>query len=440
MEHHREYEELAEIDLIAYVKMLLKWKWLIIGITVLAVITSGILSFFVLSPVYESKTVIMVKEYQDPKSSQTKQQQDDLESVVDTLSRLPVMTIKTYVGQIKNEALMRKVIDVLKLDKAVYTPKSLGGLITVQAVTETNLIELSVKNTDPKLAADIANTLAAEFLDFVGTGNQKQLVRSAEFLNKQLAEKNQELTQAIDKLNQEKSQVRNVEYLEQEVQNKNQVLSIYQNLLLQAEADYDKALAGMTTAEQKLQDTPETITLQKVDLQTGQPYETEEINPAYAELTQLLASRTVELAEHDARKQSISKSVNEIQEDLKLIQTELNKKRQVETQLQEKADQVKQTRDVLEEKLTQVQIAKSVNLGQNSLEVVTPAFPQNSPVSPKKMLNLAIALVLGLVVSVGLAFILELMNNTINKPDDIEQHLGLPILGTIPLAKTQDLN
>lgn len=433
-----EFTEMESIDLRVYLKILQKWKWLIVGLTLLAAVTSGILSFFVLAPVYQSKAVIMVKQYQDPKTGQRQQQQDDLESVVNSLSRLPEMTIKTYVGQMKNEALLRNVIETLKLDKAVYSPDSLGGLIDVKAVPETNLIELAVKNNDPKLAAKIANTLAEKFLEFVGSANQKQLVVSAEFLSKQLAEKNKELTEAVNNLNKYRNQSRNVAYVQQEAENKNLNLANYQNQLLQAEADFQQVLAGKAAAEQRLQDVPEKIKVKRINQETGSAEEIEEINPAYTELTQLVAKKTVELAELEARKKSIQGSVEQLQKELENLQAELNSKREVDTQLQEKMEQVKQTRNILAEKLTQVQIIKSINLSQTSLQIVTPAFAQDNPVSPKKMLNMAIALVLGIMLSVGLALILEFMNNTINKPEDIDQHLGLPILGNIPFAGKED--
>lgn len=55
-----------------------------------------------------------------------------------------------------------------------------------------------------------------------------------------------------------------------------------------------------------------------------------------------------------------------------------------------------------------------------------------SPVSPNKLMNIAIATVLGMMVSVGLVFVLEFLDRTYKTPTDIERHLGLPILGAIP--------
>lgn len=59
----------------------------------------------------------------------------------------------------------------------------------------------------------------------------------------------------------------------------------------------------------------------------------------------------------------------------------------------------------------------------------TPANP--APVAPNPKLNIAIALVLGGMIGVGLAFLLEYLDKTITTEEDIEKHLGLPILGVI---------
>jgi capsular polysaccharide biosynthesis protein len=54
-------------------------------------------------------------------------------------------------------------------------------------------------------------------------------------------------------------------------------------------------------------------------------------------------------------------------------------------------------------------------------------------IKPKKALNVAIAFILGLLVSVGVSFLLEYMDSTIKTPEDIKKHLDLPVLGTIPV-------
>jgi capsular polysaccharide biosynthesis protein len=55
-----------------------------------------------------------------------------------------------------------------------------------------------------------------------------------------------------------------------------------------------------------------------------------------------------------------------------------------------------------------------------------------SPIKPQPLLNIAIALVIGLMAGVGLAFLLEFLDNTVKTEQDIEKNLELPVLGVIP--------
>ena len=54
-----------------------------------------------------------------------------------------------------------------------------------------------------------------------------------------------------------------------------------------------------------------------------------------------------------------------------------------------------------------------------------------SLVKPNIVLNMALALAVGLIAGVGLAFLLEYLDTTIKNDKDVEEHLGLPVLGAI---------
>lgn len=66
-------------------------------------------------------------------------------------------------------------------------------------------------------------------------------------------------------------------------------------------------------------------------------------------------------------------------------------------------------------------------------------MPEN-PVSPNKKLNILIAFVLGLMVSVGLSLLLEFLDNTFKSKADLEHELDLPVLSTIPEFDSLDLD
>jgi len=56
---------------------------------------------------------------------------------------------------------------------------------------------------------------------------------------------------------------------------------------------------------------------------------------------------------------------------------------------------------------------------------------------PNLILNMTVALVVGLMVGVGIAFLLEYLDKTIKKEKDIEEQLGLPVLGAVNIINME---
>lgn len=75
-------------------------------------------------------------------------------------------------------------------------------------------------------------------------------------------------------------------------------------------------------------------------------------------------------------------------------------------------------------------ILESVEAG--SVKLISQAAVTPEPVSPNVMKNTAIAAVLGLVVSIGIVVLRELLDNKIKSEDDIRKYLDLPVVGVIP--------
>lgn len=67
-----------------------------------------------------------------------------------------------------------------------------------------------------------------------------------------------------------------------------------------------------------------------------------------------------------------------------------------------------------------------------NIQVIEQAKVPENPVSPNKKLNILIAFVLGVMVSVGLSLLLEFMNNTYKSKEDVENYLDIPVIGVIP--------
>ncbi|PFK38351.1 capsular biosynthesis protein [Bacillus cereus] len=77
------------------------------------------------------------------------------------------------------------------------------------------------------------------------------------------------------------------------------------------------------------------------------------------------------------------------------------------------------------------EIAKIMSVDNVTILSKAEVTEGQSPIKPNKMLNVAIAFVVGLMASVGLAFLLEYLDNTLKKEEDIEKLLGVPVLGVV---------
>ncbi|WP_210364484.1 YveK family protein [Bacillus sp. REN3] len=82
-------------------------------------------------------------------------------------------------------------------------------------------------------------------------------------------------------------------------------------------------------------------------------------------------------------------------------------------------------------KVFKEEIADIMNVDNVSILATATVTDGQSPIKPKPMLNIAIAMVVGLMAGVGLAFLLEYFDNTVKNEQDIEKTLGLPVLGVI---------
>lgn len=65
-------------------------------------------------------------------------------------------------------------------------------------------------------------------------------------------------------------------------------------------------------------------------------------------------------------------------------------------------------------------------------EIITQATPGLKAVRPNKPLNIALGVIVGLVVGIGLAFFIEYLDTSVKTIDDVERALQAPVLGIIP--------
>ncbi|WP_428909819.1 YveK family protein [Niallia sp. Krafla_26] len=122
---------------------------LIIVITALAVIVSGIVSYFVITPIYQASTQLLV--------NQEKNEQVEYNTgTVQTNLQL----INTYNVIIKSPAILDKVAEQLGTG---VTASQLNSKITVASQQDSQVVNITVEDPDPQMAANIANTTAEVF-------------------------------------------------------------------------------------------------------------------------------------------------------------------------------------------------------------------------------------------------------------------------------------
>lgn len=437
--------ETDEIDLREYLRVLGKWRWVIALVTAIAVTTAGILSFFVLPPVYEASTLLMVANAA-PAQAVYRPQDEGLQGVVNTVARLPQLTLNSYISQLTSPTLLARVVSALKLEEAGYTPGALAGMVQARLVKDTNLVQVTVSNTDPDLAAQIAGTISREFLAFISQHNQEQMDRSVQFLEAPAAQMERDLAAAAAKLTEFESQPRGVAYLDEEIKAKTADLTRYQSTLLQAQVEQELLAAGIASLEARLAQTPQTIETEKparpqsasgaappASPESGSPLvKRVELNPLWVSLNDSLGGKRTALAEKQAQANSVGQRVAELQESLRHLQVEVTGKRSILDRLREDVDRLRKTRAMLSEKITETRIARSINLGETNVLIVSPPVRPGSPVKPNRSLNMAVAGVLGVMVGLALAFLLEYLDNTVKTPEDVQRQLGLPVLASIP--------
>lgn len=144
-----------ELDLLELVHIVLKRKWIIVATTIFATVVSILVTMFAITPMYESNTTIMVN---SSKGSSI----GDIAAGFDLGSlNLSQKLVVTYSEIVKSRIVLEAVIDRLDLD---MTYNTLLSRITSSPVGSTEILKISVKDTNPVEAAEIANTISDIFI------------------------------------------------------------------------------------------------------------------------------------------------------------------------------------------------------------------------------------------------------------------------------------
>lgn len=89
-------------------------------------------------------------------------------------------------------------------------------------------------------------------------------------------------------------------------------------------------------------------------------------------------------------------------------------------------------KDVLYSIINEFIIESKQIIPNGNVKVIESVKTPEEPISPNKPLNIAATFFLGLMISVGLSFFLEFIDNTFKKKEQLEETLGVPVIGVIP--------
>ena len=139
------------IDLREYFFILKKKMWLICLSAIVCGAISGLVSFYVLEPVYEANTSLIVNKEVESETTQM--------TTTDDLNYVQKLAI-TYGEIIKSRTVITSTIEKLKLD---MTYEELEDIISVSNVLDTQIIKISVEHKNPVLATKICNAIPQIF-------------------------------------------------------------------------------------------------------------------------------------------------------------------------------------------------------------------------------------------------------------------------------------
>lgn len=137
-----------KFDLSKLVTILKNNLKLIVGIPLLFLIVSLILTFFFMKPKFESSTQIIVNQSHSDEQFMAQQVQSDLKLV------------NTYTDIIKSPNVLN---EVAKNKKVKYTPEQLSKMVNVQNKTESQILNISVVSQNKNDSKLIANEVAGVF-------------------------------------------------------------------------------------------------------------------------------------------------------------------------------------------------------------------------------------------------------------------------------------
>lgn len=463
--------------LFEYWSILFKHKWIIIALVAVA-LAIGLAVTMLTRPVYTASTTIEIdRENANVVSFQDVQPTDQY--------MRDENFFQTQYGLLKSRSLAENVAQSLGLASDPSFLKTMGatapasdaarakwaagflqGGLNIYPVRDSRLVKITFDSPNPGLSARIANAFAD---NFIASNLERRFEASAyarHFLEQHLAQIRTKLEESERQLVAYATQQQIIHIAEPGQGGPGQAgAAPSQSLAATGLGELDTSLtaakANAVQAEQRWRvaqsmpalDVPEVLadpTVQalrqtRATLATQYSQKLKTFKPDYPDMVQLKAQmddvdRQLTAAANNIRGalktqyQTALQQQNALQGGVNHLKASVLDERSREIQyniLQREVDTNRSLYDGLLQRYKEVGVAGGVT--SNNISVVDRAQPPGMPSKPQPLHNLAIAGAIGLLLGVGVAFLLEALDQAIRKPADVESKLGLAVLGSIPL-------
>jgi polysaccharide biosynthesis transport protein len=336
--------------------------------------------------------------------------------------------------------------------------------ISVEQTRMTSLIEISVRNPNPDMAAQIANGVEASYKDFRIEQWKDSRGRGIAALQEKLAGTSNEVQAAQNKVDSLRTNLNIVDMYDQSAVSLDLLsksLEDWDHQRVIAKADYleysniffhlsaldSNQLGGaLNTAYARLSD-PELN-----ELAVNRRFAREkfvDVSQNYGPEMSLYKTVKKQLEESEAAYQDKVGAVmtgidTRVAEDRGLLQLYQQEEEQTTKSKNEQAQRDRPYYDAKADvelkrrnfdQMETLLIREMVEQGQPNQSVVivcNPARPDKNPVWPKTMLIIPLGVIVGLMVGLGLAFFIEYLDTSVKTIDDVERSLQAPVLGVIP--------
>ncbi len=483
-----------DVDLVEIWKIVRKRKWILVSFSVILVVIAAVYSM-TRTPLYRASASILIDEpgaslfnIQDLLNSGGYYRGDYLGTYFKTQLRLltsrslaervakrmnlgsrpEVRTTAAsrpgFIGTFKNILTLRWLRGGRGGDAAVSSSPVganaqaasvvLGGL-GIYPIEETRLVLVSFTSPHPVLAADIANTVAEEFVSYSLETRFEATKQTSEFLGEQVADIRQELKRKEEELQRygEEKKLLFLNDRESSVVSKfSDVSTAYNEALIERsekEAKYRELQNLSVESLPQYVDNPVIQSLKTTYIQLKSDYEekSKAYRADYPEMVKLKAridstrdqlegeiQKAVEAAEADYRA-----SVNKEASLLKLLEAQradvvqMGNNAIFYNSLKIDVENMRSLLGTLVARQSEIQVSSQLGgIRASNIKVIDKAMVPAVPFTPNVRRNLMIALLLGLMGGTGLIFFVEYLDNTVKDPEDVEKMTGLASLGIIP--------